>query len=603
MNQNHPLRDKDLVLPVGFFNRLIADIPPDTWIRLLQEEPTLKRFLLEGFSGRLHKLPRLLRQPQLQVRLRRLLQTEPSILEAVLNVWAQEQLPVMAFLEMLDHSFVAENWENLRNFLGPERFFAGLYLLNYLDNPDFRKRIGEDFWSDRVIDAEVTELLLPLRTLWKDLVREFPEAQTWLEEISPPTETESQTPPESSDAELRRNWRREEERRHKVEGKLAKIQEEAEQLREEINRYRQENDALRRQVTDWEQTFDHRIGEVMDQERMRRFKRYQSVGPSDESSLEKVRNRLDALLKNAERAFELQRQADEQYGLVSEVRQQLLQVELYLREIERIYSDSLVVHAEVSKVREALLQEKKRLLALPGIGRLFRKEPELISQEDFRQKIRLLEPIPENLPKVLELQKTVHRLDSLGLFENMQSLQEEVAQKKRQIFEILYARFQPEPEFQAAASRQFQNLEDFVQSGQSKKYDLYVDGYNILLKGQGEKKTGPVLSLSTLREQFIQAVSRKSSLFQKVYLVFDGTWSSKDRYENLELIYTDKNRGVTADMVIIRALDKRKDKRAILITADEGIIRAVGKKIYALIDPYHFFTFIFDIDFPIFSKS
>jgi len=85
--------------------------------------------------------------------------------------------------------------------------------------------------------------------------------------------------------------------------------------------------------------------------------------------LEDTHQRLELLLGRTERAFELQREADEKYGTVSAVRQQLLRVDLYLREIEKIYADSLLVHSEIARVKRALLKERERLLDLPGITR------------------------------------------------------------------------------------------------------------------------------------------------------------------------------------------------------------------------------------------
>jgi hypothetical protein len=611
VNREYLLHNKDLIPPKSFFDRIILDIPLSAWKKLIHEEPILKRVLMEGFSARSHKLPQLLRQPQFQVRLRRFLRAQPDTLDALLNIWGQEQVPTMAFLEMLDYSFVLDHWKNLKDLLGPERFWAGLYLLGYLADERIEQRISEDFWK-RHIEPEVIDPLIPIWSLWKDFVREYPDAQDWVKDLFPNMEPESVAFQshlkenaiigESTDKNLHQRLRREEERRHKLERKLGKVREEIEHFREELNRYRQENEALRKQVADCEKTFDHRLQNALHQQRVQWFKRYHDAGIMDEPSLERAQERLDVLLKRAERAFELQRQADEQYGLVTVVRQQLLQIELHLKEMEGIYADSLVVHPEISKTKESLLQEKKRILSLPGVEKIFQKDPPLKLQNDLRQKLRFWEAIPENLPKTLQLQDIMNRLDSLGLVEGAQSFQEEIALKKRQILEALYTWFQPESHGKAYF-RPFQNFEDFVQSGQSKNYDVYVDGYNIILKDHGKRTTGSAFSLTTLREQFIAAVSRKSHLFRKIYLVFDGIEDYRDLRGNMTVVYSDKTRAITADAVIIQSIKKQKDKCALLVTADQEILNAVEKKIYAVVNPYHFFAFVFDIDLPIIPQN
>ncbi len=116
----------------------------------------------------------------------------------------------------------------------------------------------------------------------------------------------------------------------------------------------------------------------------------------------------------------------------------------------------------------------------------------------------------------------------LGFIEDPQPITQDVEHKKRQIMESMYAQYQALPK-QADRGRHFQDLDDFVESGESKKYDLYLDGYNILLKLQVKGRSSSALSLTALREPFIDAVVRKSRHFRKVYLVFDGQEDSRDR--------------------------------------------------------------------------
>ena len=89
----------------------------------------------------------------------------------------------------------------------------------------------------------------------------------------------------------------------------------------------------------------------------------------------KEAERLESLLQRTRRALELQRRADEEYGLISDIRAKMLEIDLSLNRIEAVYAGSLVVHKEVEKVKDALLAEKNRLLKLPGIRKVHRTPP------------------------------------------------------------------------------------------------------------------------------------------------------------------------------------------------------------------------------------
>jgi hypothetical protein len=234
-------------------------------------------------------------------------------------------------------------------------------------------------------------------------------------------------------------------------------------------------------------------------------------------------------------------------------------------------------------------------MELPGIHKVLKSDPSLISFEDLRRKIRFLEAEPENLAKVGQIHQSLLRLGAAGIIDDPQPLLDEIHQKKRQILEILYARFEP-PIRRGSGDESATSLDDLVESGQSAYYDVYVDGYNILLKVQGNRKKGPSSpSLTDSRDDFINAVSRKARLFRKVYLVFDGVESHTDIVRNVEIIYTDKKRGETADSVIIQALGRRRDNRALLVTADREIIQKTEDHVYATVDPYHFYLFVLEI--------
>ncbi len=593
------LHDQGFDLPIHFFEQLTHDISLSRWNHLLQKKPILKEALLEGFSTRSHKLSNLLKQPQLQVRLRRLARSSPAILEAILTAWGQDQIAIVAFLEMLDRSFLLDNWDHLKNLLGPERFFAGLSLLDYLQLPEVQERLGEAFWQ-RQVEAEMLDVLVPVFNLWKIFIEEYPQAAKWLREIWPGAGMEQLAAPSAESAPaLPEHPRNEEKKLQRLQFKLEREQQRRAHLEEDVNRLHRENEQLQQQLQGWQEAFQQRLQEKLVQHHRQWLQRYQTT---DERVLEESQKCTASLLKRADRAFALQQQADEQYGLVAGVRQDLLHLELYLEEVERIYADSLVVHAEVSKVKEALLEEKRRLLQLPGIEKIIRREPRTFPAGDLRRQIYLLPAVPDNLSRIQQVQELVDQLANLDFINDPQPLLDAIQQKKRQIFEMLYDRFLPVQR----ADRQIHSivdLDDFVESNFSKQYDLFIDGYNILLKVEGEQKTRPGFTLSAVRDDFITAVSRKSFLFRRVYLIFDGVDGFKDRRDNMEIIYSNKIAGETADTIIIQTLQSRNDKQAVLVTADREIIEATDNKWYAVIDPYDFYMFVYDVDFPVFHEE
>lgn len=580
-------------LPARFLEVIIEDIPTETWARIFKSNPTLRTVVLEGFTAPAKKLRRLLQQPHVVARLQRSLSGDEAVLDEILQVWGQEQLTVMAFLEMLDRDFVRDNLQSLKNLLGPERFLAGLKVLGILTDPEYRSLLDEDFW-ERQLDMQLVSPLVPFWDLWNDLVRQFPQAGGWLRDSGPiregaPAEDRRETgqPPGKEVRAL-------EERCLKLQKKLNKAEVEKAQLLREVSRYRREQDELRKRLLQREESSGQALREALEGMRLAWFKRYQAA---DQSVVKEAVDLLDSLLRRTEQAFVHQQRADEEYGRVAAVRQKLLQVELYLKEIERIYAESLVVHSEVARAKAALLQARDKLLKLPGIEKALQPEPLFLTIADLRRQIRFMEEIPENLARITEIRTLIARLADLGLVDDPRTVFDDLEHKRRQIMEQLYAQFQMLQD-QLPRGRHFENLEDFVESRQSKNYDFYVDGYNILLQLHGKDRSPSRLPLTSAREQFTSAVAGKSHLFRRVYLVFDGQEETRDRLGNAEIIYTDKKRGQTADTYIIQAIQKRKDRLVLLATGDQEIIRSVENRLYALVDPYHFYLFVYDMRFP-----
>jgi hypothetical protein len=576
--------------PAGFYDRLIRDVPDTAWVRYLESEPRIKSAVLEGFSDRPGKLSRLVRRPEVQVRLRRVLQKEPARLEEVLELWAEENLPFVAFVEMLDELFLLENWDPVRNLLGPERFAAVLWLLGLAQREEFLERVDGSFW-ERKVEAETLEPVFPVLELWETLVRDYPEARAWWQRLRADA-----APPSAAGGRpvAERPQQVPDERLRKLEKKLQKSRETEAGLREQVKDLRARNQDLRGRVSEWESSFRAKVEHELVKARCEWHRRYRAQDPAP---LEEAENGLDAVLRRAQQAFERQREADERYGVVSAVRRRLVEVELNLREIERIEAESLMVHSDVEHVKKALLEERTKLLNRPGIDKVLRLEPDLISSGDLRRSLRLLEAVPDNLALVQKYAEAAQRLGDLGFNEQSRRLRREVEHKRRQIMETLYARFQPE--VPAERPGDFSSLDDFLQSGRGRGYDIYVDGYNILLKAHPPcpGKTGQA-ALAAARESLVDAVCEKSHRFRKVHLVFDGVEDRRDVRGNVEIRYTDKKRGVTADAAIIWEINRSRNDKALLVTEDREIIESTSRRTFAVIDPLDFYTFIYDLPAP-----
>ncbi len=588
MEQDRHLHDATPALPSSFFEALVSDIPASAWAALFQSNPTLKEMVLEGFSIRPNKMENLMRQSHVRLRLQRILKTHPELFEEVLRMWGYERLSIVAFIEMLDRSFVTENWDSLKNLLTPERFYAAIRLLGFFEEKEIQSRIEESFWN-RSVDPEVVIPLMPVLDVYRELLRQFPEAGFWTSDSKPAIAVElpARRDDEAVEGRDSDSSRRSDHKLKKALQKLEKALAEQEHLQEGNARYRKENEELRKKLVDLEQTFDLRLAEALEKERSEHHRRYSSL---DQRQLGEISQDLDALLERVEKAFKLQRAADERYGLIPAIRQKLLKIELHLEEIESVYSDSLVVHVEIARVKEALLSEKKRILDLPGIGRALQREPRILLNDDLRQKVRLLDPTPGSLAKIAKAGELVSRLEDLGLLDDANTLMEDIDHKRNQIAEALYARFSA-PGEPAGAHHAAQTFEEFVKTGKARQCDLYVDAYNILMRAFGDGGKMQVASLADARDDFIDAVCRKSQLFRKVFLVFDGVEDFRDRRGNVEIIYTDKGRGATADAFIIESITKRKDRQTLLVTADREIIKATENKVYALVDTYQFYVF------------
>jgi hypothetical protein len=356
---------------------------------------------------------------------------------------------------------------------------------------------------------------------------------------------------------------------------------------EQVVHLRSQHEEAGKKLRECETGFDRKVAEAVALHRKQWFERYQYL---DRESAGREAERLESLLQRTRRALELQKHADQEYGVISDIRAKMFEIDLSLAKIESVYSDSLVVHKEVEKVKDALLNEKKRLLKMPGIAKVIGTPHE--GGNDLIGRIHLLDPVPANLVKLNKLEKMVEGLTDLGLIQDAGEARESLRHKKRQIMERLYAGFESGGE-SPGRKRAFRNFDDFVESGESRRYDLFIDGYNVLLRIHGGEKDAFRQIFTQVREHFIEAVAAKSGLFAKVYLVFDGVEDSRDLKGNVEIIYTNKAHA-TADAFIIGKIPAKKDNRALLVTADNGIISHVQNRIFAVVDPIDFYMFLFE---------
>jgi predicted RNA-binding protein with PIN domain len=573
-------------IPARFCDRMIMDIPTATWTRVLASNPILKKEVLEGFSLQPGKFSKMLHQPRIMGRLRRRLQTDKTFLEKMLAEWKEEQSAIVSYLAMLDTDFIAKNRWKIRALLGPERFCLGLYSLGLLSRQWAADEVQEDDDRTGPPDVGLFDLLAPTLHVWGGFIEKNPDlSKRFLESTQGAgflfDMEEDQTGQRAvRDSELKEPFR-------KVEKKLQKTQVELIRAGEQLNSLRRENESLRKKIRECETEFENKLSESLNQRRREWFERYQYL---DKEGAGKEAERLESTLQRTRRALELQKRADEEYGLISDIRTKLLEIDLSLDHIEAVYASSLVVHKEVEKVKEALVSEKNRLLKLPGIRKVIGSHH--AGESQIIARINLLDPIPANLPKINKLLKMVGTLSEIGLVSDPAQVEEAVRHKKRQILERLYSQFEPGREERPPEAR-FRHLEDFIGAGQSMRYDLFIDGYNVLLRVHGGGEHFPRMDFTQFREQFIEAVAAKSRYFAQVCLVFDGVEDSRDVQANVQIIYTDKTKS-SADAVIIERISARKDKNILLVTGDEGIISSVQDKIFALIDVVAFYMFLFE---------
>ena len=567
-------------MPVQFYELVIRDISAPAWGRIFEANPDEKKKVLEGYSIRSAKSSQIFHRPPVSERLCRQLQTNGAFLQKVLAVWRGERPAEISYLAMLSADFISKNLWKLRDLFGPARLCAGLFSLG-LQGLDrlIETMEADDFWS-RAPEPALFDILVPTLSIWGEFIESHPEISERFLESTAGGGFLFDLEDCSKEGE------QEEGPFKKVEKKLRKVQSELGRATEQLGVLRSENEALRKRMKECETEFEKRLGTALSVKRKEWFERYQSL---DRQGAAREAERLESLLQRTRRALELQKRADEEYGVLADIRAKLLEIDLALNRIESVYAGSLVVHREVEKVKEALLDEKARLLKLPGIGKIIGSSD--AGAGEIVSRINLLEPVPANLPRLIELRKMAGALSEIGLTGDPARIEDAVKHKRRQILERLY--FQFEPSKNAGRQKGARYLDDFIKSEESRRYELFIDGYNVLLRSHAEGGHFPRGELTKFRNRFIEAVSTKSKHFAKVWLVFDGVEESRTVAANMQIIYTDKAIS-SADEVLIEKISARKHRKSLLVTADEGIISAVGDHVFALIDVADFYMFLFE---------
>jgi len=602
VDQSSSLQELPVTLPDSFYDNFLKDISAESLAHLINSNRAFKNSLFPPRRGGLVKSPmkestvrnklKKSLSPSAKKHFRSFLRQNPEWLEKVAGLWKDKHKTIVKFIGMIDRSSLADRFFAFKELLGPERFLVCLFLLGHCDDKAFAERLDPAFW-EREEEKDSLELFQSLSHICKKYRNDRP----WLQSSLHPPERVKGKQEKAAKTKSEKELGRKQKQLEKSREKLAKLEAENGKLKEDLKETRTKNEDLRTRVAEWENKLSDRVEQEVANLHREWFSRYKTLEPIKDSGLGKTHTRLDGLLKRAEKALKLQSEADEEYGLISAVSQQLLRIELFLDEVERIYSDSLVVHEEIEGVKKALLAERDRLQSLPGIEKVFKQEFRLRPSEDLIERLRLLDAIPENLGQVLRYEELVKKLIVDEVFEDSDSVRSEIEHKKRQIAAKIYDRFQPQ-EGRDIKAASFENLDDFVRSGKSEKYDVYVDGYNVLLNIKGAKTLIRDTALTEVRDAFIDAAKTKRRNFRRILLVFDGWSESKDSIENIEIIFSDKDRNSTADSIIIDRIRHRKDKNCVLVTRDNEIIKGTEKKVYALIDPLHFYMFVFDLEFP-----
>lgn len=584
--------------PPGFIDFLVEEADPDLLFDAIPEIPELQSVIFKGFSLSRTKIQRIITQPKISLRMKNLAKHSKVFIEFLIEVWGEKNSSQVAFLNLLTSEFLCNHFVTLKNLIGPCAFFCMLYNSKFREFYELPTDFGEDFWKQTKVSS-LPEFLRPVLEVSEWICPSFnfepPMSPSGSGKIVEKIHEEGgRKKAKTTGKKAERQIKKQQEIINKLERQLEKLKKKLEAANKLNQEYKNQAQSLKQELAKEKETFKSRM-----RKEKRRLVRETIARYKDLDQFESLAEEIlpfDALFKRVNGALKLQQRADKEYGRISEIRQKLLRIELYLDEISRIYKDSVFIHEEIKRSKKILEKEKQRVLSLPRADRLYPQVQDHSLVRTITQQIELLDPSPKSLQLLKKLEDSIKEMTKLSVNNELTPILSTINRKKALIVRFLYDRFTSEIDPEGKIEF-VEDLEQFVKSGQSHSFDLYIDAYNILLTVNDNKPISED-SLSEARKNFIKAVLTRSRFFNNVFLVFDGISSDRELLENVQIIYADRGKGENADEILIRLLSQRNDNKAILATADREIIEQTSVYTYATVEPISFFSFITERAFP-----
>ncbi len=580
----------NIEFPAQFFEFLLKEISPEQFLKATTDYPELQSTIFKGFSLSKKKIRRIMSHPKVQSRVKNLAKHSNRFLAFLIELWGKENQVKVDFFRSLNPAYLRENFRNFKSVLGPSAFFCVLWNMNADIEEDAGEiwRFDEEFWKEE--QNASPDFLLPFAVigglLEEDNSRECEEAGNFRE-----TEPHDR----SARKRLEKKLRKQREIIKSLEEKVDKLNRRHRKDADEIKRYRE---LLTQYKEDLEKVKSD-VDDVIRRERRtivkKMFAQYEQVTGME--LIDSINSSLDSTFERVEKAFRLQQESDAEYGRISELRTKLIKINQYLDEIARIYSDSVFVHSEIKKVKKMLEKEKERILSLPRSEMIVAGMRDNSWVHDLVRNFSLLEPTSRSLQKLKSLKTSIDNLCDIGVDVDIDYVYAALKKKESTILSYLSEKFCSEcdPEGKIEIVKDF---DEFIKSRVSRNYDLYIDAYNILLSAN-ENNPIPEAIFKEIREQFTRAVIVLGNHFNRVFLVYDGVSTDREMYDNVEVFFADKFRGESADEIIIRLLNRRKDCNAVLATADKEIISRTTQKVFATVEPHSFFSCLYEYGFTI----
>ena len=256
----------------------------------------------------------------------------------------------------------------------------------------------------------------------------------------------------------------------------------------------------------------------------------------------------------------MQKRADEEYGLISDIRAKLLEIDFSLNRIEAVYAEFPRRSQGSGESQRGAFDRKKAFCRnCPESGKL--SGPPWDGSE-IVARINLLDPIPANLPKINKLRKMAQSpFVKSVLSATRPSWKRQCAIKDGKFWSGFIRSLNRERRRAADPDRPIWHLK--ISSVPAKAGNMSclltditcccgcTEGDRTILSRTASHNSGN--SLSRLWRP-------RGKYFAKVYLVFDGVEDSRDLRANTEIIYTDKTKR-SADAAIIERIYCKKGQK------------------------------------------